>query len=1064
VEFRILGPMEVWAGGALVPLGGPKQRAVLALLLLHRGRVVSRDALIDAIWGERPPPSAGHTLEAYVHRLRKLLGDGVLLTRAPGYRLELGDGQLDLDRFERLVEEAGEQPPERAAPRLREALGLWRGPPFADLAPGLFPPGELEALQDRREGALEDRIEADLARGRQRELVPELQTLVARFPLRERLRAQLMLALHRSGRRADALAAYRDARAQAVEALGLEPGLALRELHAAILRDDPAVAPPRTPLVALPRRRGPRAAAVLVALALAGTVAAGGGGAGPPPVRGDALVAVDASGHTSAVALAGGPSAVAAGFGSLWVAEPRRNLVARAGRDGRVTDTIRVGSGPGAIAAGAGAVWVANGLDGTISRVDPGTATVVQTIRVPGTPAAVAVAAGSVWVAGDDVVRIDAGTGRVRGTVHVEGHATAIAAAAGGVWVTAADARTLWRLDARTAAATARIPLPGGAAALAFDGHALWVAGDSGVTRVDPVSGAVTATVPTGGTPAGLAAAAGRIWVADEARGRLLRIDPEREEVTREVRLEGRPSAVAAIGARVWVGVRDRARRHRGGTLVLLNPSREFDSIDPAIQHAVEPAQLLGMTNDGLVTFAHVGGREGTQLVPDLATALPAPTDDGRTYTFRLRSGIRYSDGTPVRASDIRRGIERLSALGSGEASAYAGIRVIADDERGTITFHLRAPDPDLLFKLALPYAYAVPPGTPDHDVGLHPVPATGPYMIARYRPGHELRLVRNPEFREWSERARPDGFPDEIVWRLGVAPEDGIAEVLAGRADWMLSIGQALPAARLRDLERRFPSRLHVNPLMQTDYMILNVRVPPFDDVRVRRALNLALDRRAIARLFGRGGARPTCQVLPPQMPGYTRYCPYGSRPALATARRLVAASGTRGMKVVVWDTPEAGTFLEEGRATVALLRRLGYRASLRLVPDAEYARTSGNSRHRVQVSSGGWSADYPAPGSFIALKLSCRAFRPRSDYVHNAGGFCDPALDRRVERAQRLQAARPDEANAAWGRIERRLVDEAVWLPMVTPSTTDLVSRRVGDYQFHPLWGLLVDQLWVR
>lgn len=310
-------------------------------------------------------------------------------------------------------------------------------------------------------------------------------------------------------------------------------------------------------------------------------------------------------------------------------------------------------------------------------------------------------------------------------------------------------------------------------------------------------------------------------------------------------------------------------------------------------------------------------------------------------------------------------------------------------------------------------------------------------------------------------------------MWKLGVTPEAGTSAVIHGRADWMLSIGQALPVPRLRDLERLYPSQLHVNPLMQTDYMILNVNTPPFDDIRVRRAVNYALDRRAITRLFGSSGAQPTCQVLPPQMPGYVRYCPYTNRgshdgawraPDLTTAQRLVADSGTRGMKVVVWDTPGPGTFLEEGRATVALLRRLGYRASLRLVPDATFARKSGNSRLRVQISSGGWSADYPSPSSFIKLKLSCAAFKHATDYTDNAGGFCDPAIDRQVDRAQRLQASRPQQAAALWSRIERQLVDHAVWLPMVTPRTTDLVSRRVGNYQFHPLWGLLVDQLWVR
>jgi peptide/nickel transport system substrate-binding protein len=413
-----------------------------------------------------------------------------------------------------------------------------------------------------------------------------------------------------------------------------------------------------------------------------------------------------------------------------------------------------------------------------------------------------------------------------------------------------------------------------------------------------------------------------------------------------------------------------------------------------------------------------------------------------------------------------------LARVPGGPSRCDLSRGIATDDRLGTVTFHLGAPDPDFPSKLALALAYAIPRGVPNHDVGRRPIPATGSYRIATYRPGHELRLVRNPVFREWSADAQPDGYPDQIAWKLGVDHRRGITAVEQGRADWMLSLGQGLPQAIARDLQRRIPARLHSNPLMQTDYFIFNVNVPPFDDVRVRRAVNYALDRAAIARLFGPSGARPTCQILPPQMPGYRRYCPYTNRPGgsgawkapdLAKARRLVDASGTRGMRVTVWDTPGPGTLLEEGRAAVAVLKRLGYRASLKLVSDARFARASGNSRYRVQMSSGGWAADYPLPSAFINLKLSCRSFKPDTDNVPNAGGFGDRTLDRRAARAQRLQGTNPAAAANAWAAIDRELVDQAVWLPMVTPRTMDLISARVGNYQFHPLWGLLVDQLWV-
>jgi peptide/nickel transport system substrate-binding protein len=531
------------------------------------------------------------------------------------------------------------------------------------------------------------------------------------------------------------------------------------------------------------------------------------------------------------------------------------------------------------------------------------------------------------------------------------------------------------------------------------------------------------------------------------------------------------------------VGVRAHGPSHRGGTLRLLDSAPRFVSIDPAGPIAQQPTTLLGMTNDGLVTFKHVGGSDGVDLVPDLAVSLPAPAARGRTYGFMLREGIRYSTGRPVRAADVRFSIERLFRLGSAGASFYGGIRgagactrarcdlragIVTDERAGTVTFHLTSPDPEFLYKLALPFAYVLPVGSPLRDTGVRPLPATGPYVIASYRPGRELRLIRNPRFHEWSNAAQPDGYADTVVYQLGVAPGKALSAVERGHADWLFDYG-ALPAGRRRMAEIAHAGQLHVNPSLQTDYVVLNVRAPPFDDVRVRRALNLALDRRAIVRLYGGPSvAQPTCQILPPQMPGYRRYCPYTLHPSadgrwtapdLARARRLVAASGTRGAAIAVLDTPEP-IFRGEGQAVVAALRRLGYRARLHIVSDARFFAIGADPRQRAQVISGGWAADYPAASDFIALKLSCH----RIESGDNAGRFCNPAIDRQIARAAELQVARPQQADRLWARIDHELVDRAVWVPMVTPRVTDLVSPRVGDYQYHPLWGPLIDQLWVR
>ena len=260
MDFRILGPLEVCDDeGRAVELGGRQQRLVLAMLLLHRNEVVSLDRLADVVWGERAPASAAKNIQIHVSRLRKALqaeagsgasesGKAVVRTLANGYVLDVAPSELDVDRFQRLLDQgrralaAGEF--EQAGATLREALAVWRGEPLADFAYDSFAQSEIGRLDELRLGAVEERIDADLALGREDVVTAELQGLVAEHPLRERLRGQLMLALYRSGRKAEALRVYEEARRALAQELGLEPSESLRRLHSAVLADDPALAAP----------------------------------------------------------------------------------------------------------------------------------------------------------------------------------------------------------------------------------------------------------------------------------------------------------------------------------------------------------------------------------------------------------------------------------------------------------------------------------------------------------------------------------------------------------------------------------------------------------------------------------------------------------------------------------------------------------------------------------------------------------------------------------------------------------------------------------------------------
>jgi DNA-binding SARP family transcriptional activator len=245
MEFRLLGPLEVVDAGVLVALPAAKQRALLAILVLHANEVVSGERLIEDLWDARPPISARKVLQTYVSKLRRLLGSDVLVTRATGYVLCVDALDVDLGRFERLVADASRVGPRERSEKLRAALALWRGRALADFGHEPFAQPEIARLEGLRLTALEQRIDADLGTGRQADLVSELEVLVGQQPMRERLRGQLMLALYRSGRQAEALGVYRDGRRMLVEELGIEPGTALRELELAILSQDPRIGAPR---------------------------------------------------------------------------------------------------------------------------------------------------------------------------------------------------------------------------------------------------------------------------------------------------------------------------------------------------------------------------------------------------------------------------------------------------------------------------------------------------------------------------------------------------------------------------------------------------------------------------------------------------------------------------------------------------------------------------------------------------------------------------------------------------------------------------------------------------
>jgi YVTN family beta-propeller protein len=852
------------------------------------------------------------------------------------------------------------------------------------------------------------------------------------------------------------------------------------------------------------RRRSALLAALLGVIAAAVAIPifafgqGGGGGGGPPAdASGSSLGVLDSgSGRlVEDIGVGATPTAVAAGEGAYWVANTDGNSVSKIDPEtNAVVDTIaNVGSSPSGVTTGNGAVWVANSLDGTVARIDPTTDTVADTIPVGNGPVGIVSTPGAVWVADTTdgtITKIDPGSDKRVKTLPVP--ATQMAYGGGSLWASQQSANQVVRIDPATDAVVQQVTVGNGPTGIAYGDGSVWVANslDGTVSRIDPAANAVKNVVEVGDGPTSIAIDPKGVWVSNAYDGTLIRIDPASNRPGRPVHLGNRLAGVAAIAGNVLVSIdTESGAAHRGGTLVVRmdRPAKgsPIDSTDSAVAYSTTDWLILRLTGDGLVGFNHVSGAAGNQLVPDLAVSLPTPTDGGRTYTFTLRKGIRYSNGTLLRPADFVTTFRRAYALGT-PVSFYDGIvgaaacekhpktcdlsrGIVPDDRAGTVTFHLVAPDAEFLVKLSMPFAFAVPAGTPLHLTGTRPLPATGPYTIARFRPKSTLELVRNPNFHERSQAAQPDGYPDRIVARIGGTADGAIADVLSGSADVLWTSEPQTPI-ELNRIATLHPSQVHSNPQPSTQALFLNTRVPPFGNLDVRRAVNYAVDRRAA--LAANGGpltGQPTCQILPRGFPGYQPYCPYTtgsatvwSAPDLPKARALVARSGTRGMKVTLWAWDQATGF---NTVAASALRSLGYRVTVKTV-GSNYFSEIGDSRLKAAIGFMGWTADYPTASDFLHTIFTCASFVPaRALKNTNFSEFCDPAIDRQIERALALQVANPAAGRDLWARIDRAVVDEAPWVPLVNTKSFDVVSKRVGNYQYNPaLTTMMLDQLWVR
>ena len=584
-----------------MPLGTAKQQALLAVLLLHANEVVTRDRLIDELWGERPPHTAVKAVQVYVSQLRKALpGNGsAITTRADGYLLELAPEALDALQFESMVTEARARAAagsvKEASRSFEQALALWHGRALAGLSFKSYANTDIERLEELRLAAVMDRIDCELALGRHDRVIGELEQLVAKHPLVEQFHGQRMLALYRSGRQAEALHAYRVARDTLVDQFGIEPSAPLQRLEHAILVQDASLdaptgvarigepsapQPPTPPGPQTPpsrRRRALLATAALVVVALvvvAAVLATRNSASSLSEVRPNHVGVIDPGTNTIVDEIQVGirPGPIAGGGGSVWVGNLDDRTLTRLDPWRRSkTATIELGDRmPTALAGEGGTVWVAHGQRGELSRVDPGSGRVTDTLTVA-TPSPQAgdvdVGEGSVWAVNGDstMTRVDPFAVSVSGSERVDATPTAVVEAEGLVWVAnstrAGNSNVGDNPPSVTRFKPGRLeegpigtPIIVGRApvAMAFGEGAIWVANrdSSSVTRIDLDTNAKTTLgVPF---PTAIAVGAGSVWVASMKLRRVFRIDPETYD-GQEIKVGNSPAGIAVYAGAVWV-------------------------------------------------------------------------------------------------------------------------------------------------------------------------------------------------------------------------------------------------------------------------------------------------------------------------------------------------------------------------------------------------------------------------------------------------------------------------------------------------------------------------------
>jgi peptide/nickel transport system substrate-binding protein len=501
-----------------------------------------------------------------------------------------------------------------------------------------------------------------------------------------------------------------------------------------------------------------------------------------------------------------------------------------------------------------------------------------------------------------------------------------------------------------------------------------------------------------------------------------------------------------------------------GGTLHGTYAS--FIELDPTIAYTAEGLTAMYDTYLPLLTYAHADGKAGAEVVPALAKSLPKISEDGKTYTLTLRKGLKYSDGTPVRASDFASTIERVFKLNSPGSSFYTGIvgaekfaetkrggipGIETDDETGEIVIHLTQPRGTFTNELALLYSALLPSGTPAKNLTGNPPPATGPYVIVKPEPGRGWSYERNPQWAKTNGGLMPDlpsGHVDKIEITVVRNKATSVNEIERGKSNWMQSV---LPADLYNKVKDKYEgTQFRVEHPINLYYFWMNTTQPPFDDLKVRQAVNYAVDSGALERIYS-GALAAAHQILPEQMPGHETFDLYPHN--VAKAEALIKEANPSDRDITVWTDSESPN--DEAAAYYQdVLSKLGFNAKLKTInADVYFQLISNRSTPDLDTGWTNWFADYPHPNDYFQPQLAGKSIVPIGNT--NLANIDDPKLNAKIERLASEQLG-PDQ-EAEYAEMDREYMEQAPWAPYGTNTISTFVSSEIDldKVIFNPTFG---------